>query len=226
MQLTIKQAAQFLEVAEEQLHDWIDQRAIPFSRERDRVRFNEAELLEWSTARGLKASHVLRGAGAAVGPSLERALLLGGIHREVAGTDLAAALRSAVGRLPLSPGTDPEEIVEILLAREAVGSTAVGDGIAIPHARAPIVQNGVDPAVALCSLAQAVDFGAADGRPVHTLFLLATPTVDTHLTLLARLAAALHDPPFRAAVLALAPAAEILAHARRLDDAAAARPSR
>jgi PTS system nitrogen regulatory IIA component len=52
---------------------------------------------------------------------------------------------------------------------------------------------------------------------VHTLFLLVSPTVGMHLRMLARLAAALHDPEFKSAVLRRAPAAEILAHARRLD---------
>jgi len=67
---------------------------------------------------------------------------------------------------------------------------------------------------------QPIDFGARDGKPVHTLFLLATPTVNAHLTMLARLAAALHDPEFKSSVLRRAPASEILAHARRVDDAA------
>ena len=89
--------------------------------------------------------------------------------------------------------------------------------------RAPIVQNGVAPAIALCTFARPIDFGARDGKPVHTLFLLVTPTVSVHLQILARLAAALHDAEFKSAVLGRAPANEILAHARRLD-AAKARP--
>jgi PTS system nitrogen regulatory IIA component len=221
MQLTVQQAARFLEVDERRIHAWIDEGEIPFSREHGRVRFNQAELLEWATARGLRVSHELYAGGAALGPSLAEALALGGVHEGVAAADRAAAIRAAVERLPLGPGADPEMLVEVMLAREAAGSTAVGDGIAIPHVRAPIVQNGVQPAIALCTLVQPVDFGARDGKPVHTLFLLATPTVDVHLQMLARLAAALHDPEFKNAVLRRAPAAEILAHARRLDAAAA-----
>jgi PTS system nitrogen regulatory IIA component len=217
MQLTVKQAAQFLDVAEEQIHAWIDEGEIPFSREHGLVRFNEAELLEWATARRLRPSHA-EGA-----PSLAEALSLGGVHEGLSGADREAALRAAMERMPLGPGMDRETLVEVMLAREAAGSTAVGDGIAIPHVRAPIVQNGVRPAIALCTLAQPVDFGARDGKPVHTLFLLATPTVNAHLQILARLAAALHDREFKSAVLRRAPAAEILAQARRLDAAAKGR---
>ncbi len=220
MQLTVKEAARFLEVPERRIHAWIDEGEIPFSREQGRIRFNQAELLEWATARGLRASHELHAAGAAPAPSLADALSLGGVHEGLAATDRAAAIRAAVSLLPLGAGADPEMLVEVMLAREAAGSTAVGDGIAIPHVRAPIVQHGVQPAIALCTLLQPVDFGARDGKPVHTLFLLATPTVNAHLTMLARLAAALHDTEFKSSVLRRAPASEILAHARRIDDAA------
>jgi nitrogen PTS system EIIA component len=220
MQLTVKEAAQFLNVPEQKVHSWIDDGEIPFSRAHGRIRFNEAELLEWATSRGLRASQELRStADAQAAPGLADALALGGVHEGVTGTDREAAIRAAVERLPLGPGADREMLVEVMLAREAAGSTAVGDGIAIPHVRAPVVQNGVQPAVALCTLARPVDFGARDGKPVHTLFLLVTPTITAHLQILARLAAALHDPEFKAAVLRRAPVEEILAHARRLDAA-------
>jgi nitrogen PTS system EIIA component len=216
MQLNLKQAARFLDVSEEQLHDWIDEQAIPFSREGGLIRFNQAELLEWATARNLRTAQSSEGADA---PSLAAALELGGVHRALSATDRDSAIRAAVGRLPAGPAADPETLVEILLAREAAGTTAVGDGLAIPHVRAPIVQHGARPLIALCTLAQPIDFGARDGKPVHTLFLLATPTVDVHLKLLSRLAAALHDAAFKDAVVRRAPAAEILEHARRVDAA-------
>lgn len=219
MQLTMQQAASFLNVPERQIHVWIDEGEIPFSREQGRIRFNQTELLEWATAHGLRASDQLQTEGDAQPPSLAEALVLGGVHEGVAAADRAAAIRAAVERLPLVPGADPQMLVEVMLAREAAGSTAVGDGIAIPHVRAPIVQNGVAPAIALCTLLQPIDFGARDGKPVHTLFLLVTPTVNIHLQMLARLAAALHDAAFKSAVLRRAPAEEIFAHARRLDTA-------
>ena len=202
MQLTVKEAARFLEVPERQIHAWIDDGAIPFAREQGRIRFNQAELLEWATGRGLRAATVLA-PSAAPGPALADALSRGGVHPGLRAASRDEAVRAAVEALPLPPDADRAMLVEVLLAREAAGSTAVGDGIAIPHVRAPIVQNGVEPAVALCALDAPVEFGARDGKPVHTLFLLAVPTVNAHLMILARLAAALHDAEFKAAVLRL-----------------------
>ncbi len=223
MQLTVQQAASFLDVPERQIYLWLDEGEIPFSREQGRIRFNQTELLEWAMARGVRPSHPFQADGEIQAPGLADALSLGGVHEGLAATDRAAAIRAAVERLPLRPGEDPEMLVDVMLAREAAGSTAVGDGIAIPHVRAPIVRNGVAPAIALCTLVQPIGFGARDGKPVHTLFLLVTPTVSVHLQMLARLAAALHDPEFKSAVLRRAPPEEILAHARRLD-APKARP--
>jgi len=219
MQLTVQQAASFLDVPERQIYRWLDEGEIPFSREQGRIHFNQTELLEWATARGVRPSHPFHADAEMQTPGLADALSLGGVHKGLAATDRAAAIRAAVERLPLRPGEDPDMLVDVMLAREAAGSTAVGDGIAIPHVRAPIVQNGVAPAIALCTLAQPIDFGARDGKPVHTLFLLVTPTVSVHLLMLARLAAALHDREFKSAVLRRAPAEEILAHAHRLDAA-------
>jgi PTS system nitrogen regulatory IIA component len=225
MQLTVKQAAGFLDVPERQLYDWIDGGEIPFSREQGRVHFNQTELLEWATSRGIRASPLQETANERA-PSLADALALGGVHTGLAAEGRDAAIRAAVGFLPLSVATDPELLVEVMLAREHAGSTAIGNGIAIPHVRAPIVENGAAPAIALCTLARPIDYGAADGKPVDTLFLLVTPTVTVHLQMLARLAAALHDPEFKGAVLRRAPKEELLAHARRLDAASKAAPKK
>ncbi|MFI5315170.1 MAG: PTS sugar transporter subunit IIA, partial [Myxococcota bacterium] len=98
--------------------------------------------------------------------------------------------------LDLPERVDREFLYEVLLARENLGSTAVGDGIAIPHVRNPVLLH-VRPAVALCFLEQPISFGALDGKPVEILFVIVTPTSRTHLRLLSRLSAALHDREFR-----------------------------
>src|SRR5438034_985186 len=61
--------------------------------------------------------------------------------------------------------------------REALQSTGVGDGIAIPHVRNPIVLHVSRPMITLCFLERPIDFGALDGKPVHVLFSLISPTV-------------------------------------------------
>src|SRR5438067_6676418 len=112
---------------------------------------------------------------------------------------------------------DREFLYHVLLAREALGSTGIGKGIAIPHVRNPIVLHLSRPMVTLCFLERAVDFGAIDRKPVTTLFTLISPTVRAHLHLLSRLGFALRDPKFKKAVLGQSTREEIVEALRRVE---------
>jgi PTS system nitrogen regulatory IIA component len=191
-------------------------------------RFNRAELLEWATANGVKVSVDLftrfEDDDEPV-PGLADALERGGIFYRLPDTNRDRALRSLVEALPLPAGMDRELLLRLFLAREASASTGIGDGIAIPHVRNPIVLNVADPMVTLCFLEKAVDFGALDGKPVQVLFSVISPTIRGHLQLLSRLSFALHDRKFRGAVRAIAARDVILAEARRVDSAMTAAPA-
>jgi PTS system nitrogen regulatory IIA component len=101
----------------------------------------------------------------------------------------------------------------------------MGDGIAIPHVRSPLVLGVECASITLCFLQRPVEFGALDARPVGILFSMISPTVRFHLQLLSRLAFALHDPEFRAAVLRKAPPEDILTQAQCVDASLAAKAS-
>src|SRR5207247_6599604 len=111
----------------------------------------------------------------------------GGIHHDVPGREPSEALRAVVDRLPLPPHVEREFLATALAAREAMGSTGIGHGIAIPHVRNPILLQVQQPLVSLCLLARPVDFDAIDGEPVHVLFTVISPTVSVHLRMLAEL---------------------------------------
>ncbi len=97
-------------------------------------------------------------------------------------------------------------VLGLLLAREASASTAIGDGIALPHVRNPIVLHVPRPMLTLCFLERPIDFGALDGKPVNVLFSMICPTMRSHLQTLSRLSYALHDEAFKGAVMRQAPA--------------------
>ncbi len=106
-----------------------------------------------------------------------------------------------VSELVASAQTDLNqgEIFESLLARERLGSTALGHGIALPHGRV----EGIDRTVgAFISLSEGVDFDALDGQPVDLLFALIVPpdATEEHLQLLAGLAEMLSDQDLRSAL--------------------------
>ena len=225
MQLTLRDVSRFLEVSEPTVTRWIKQRGLPAQYVGGQFRFNRAELLEWATANRIKVSVELfdrLGGEDEPAASLAEALEAGGVHQRVADGTKERALRALVRLLPLPDGVDRELLLRLFLAREAAASTAVGDGIAIPHVRNPIVLHVERPLVTLCFLERPIDFAALDGKPVRVLFSLVCPTMRSHLQLLSRLSYALHDVAFKAALLREGTRAEILREARRVEAALAA----
>jgi PTS system nitrogen regulatory IIA component len=203
MQLSVKDASAVLNVSPETVYRWVKQNEIPSHTVNDEIRFNRAELLEWATARNIQVSPDLCRAdepGGARLPTLTDALEAGGVEYRVGGADRPSVLRAIVGHLKLPDGVDREFLYQVLLARESLGSTGVGDGVAIPHVRNPLVLHVAEPVVTLSFLENAIDFHAIDGKPVHAFFTLISPTVKIHLHLLSRLGFVLRQPAFKAAL--------------------------
>jgi PTS system nitrogen regulatory IIA component len=150
----------------------------------------------------------------------------GGVHPRLPGTDREGVLRAVVERLPLPPGADRALLLDTLMARERLGSTALGGGMAVPHPRDPIVLRVPAPELAVCYLETPIGFDAPDGRPVDTLFVLVTPSVRDHLRLLAALATALRDPAVRDRIAARAGPEALLAQLEGLEREQAAQRAR
>ena len=96
-------------------------------------------------------------------------------------------------------GLDPAAVAEALQGREALGSTGMGSGIAIPHARLPALAR---PFGLFARLRSALDFDAIDGEKVDLVFLLLLPAeaAGEHLNALACVARRLRAEPVRAAL--------------------------
>jgi PTS system nitrogen regulatory IIA component len=210
------------QVSEKTIYRWITQGILPAYRVNDQYRFNRAEILEWATSRRMNVSAEIFAEPESTAvplPGLVEALQAGGIFYRLGGHDKESVLRAVVETLRLPEEVDREFLFRVLFAREALESTGIGDGIAIPHVRNPIVLHVSRPAITLCFLEQAVDFGALDGKPVSILFSLISPTVRAHLRLLSRLSFALQDSGFKSAVTRHGSRDEILAEARRVEAA-------
>ncbi|MGO4574169.1 PTS sugar transporter subunit IIA [Microvirga sp. 2TAF3] len=111
--------------------------------------------------------------------------------------DKTALLRQLVHHLASRLELDAREVLDAVLRREGLGSTGMGERIAIPHARLDTLDR---PAGALAILAQPVDFDAIDGQRVDTVFLLLLPGTSQigQLNALSCVARRLRDPNLRA----------------------------
>jgi len=220
MQLTLRQAAGYLGVTDATARRWISERGLPVHEVNERLYLNAVELWEWAVEQGVNVSRSLldhaRRAPDAV-PSMSELLRAGGILYDIEAQDKADLLRAFVAQLPLPPEQDRDTLVSVLEAREALGSTGIGDGIAIPHVRNPIVLHIEQPFVTLGLLRHPVDFEAMDGRPVHALFMVVSPTVPVHLRILAQLGFLLRDDHLRALMRSRAAPEEILGRIEMLE---------
>jgi PTS system nitrogen regulatory IIA component len=103
---------------------------------------------------------------------------------------------------------DGQRLLDTLLDREKLGSTGIGEGVAIPHGKVPTLPG------LLASFGRSVpgvDFRAIDGRPTHLFFTLFAPenSAGTHLKALARISRIFKTPAFREAILRAATADDI-----------------
>ena len=103
------------------------------------------------------------------------------------------ALQEIAAKAASLTGQNEKAILEILLQREKLGSTGVGNGVAIPHGKLPKLGNVFG---LFARLERPVDFEALDGQPVDLIFLLLAPegAGADHLKALARVARLLRDP--------------------------------
>lgn len=221
MQLSVRDLVKMFNVSEATVRRWVRQQELPAHRVAGQLRFNHVEVLDWAIARRIKVENgpAVKQADSELFVGLADALQAGGVHYKIPGDDQQSALRSVVSSLPLPEDFDRESLLRLFVAREAIGSTAVGDGIAIPHARRPIVLDVPRSLVTLCFLKRPIAYDAPDGKPVSILFSVISPTVTAHVQLLARLARALHDPGFRLSVVGTTPCETIVREARRIEKA-------
>lgn len=134
----------------------------------------------------------------------KESILLGGTPTsKPEAIDLLIDLQVKGGRI-----ADVEAYKKGILAREEKGSTAIGEGIAIPHAKSEAVKA---PSLAAMTVPDGVDYEALDEEPSNLLFMIAAPNDgDVHLEVLSRLMTILMDEDFRANLLAAKDADEFL----------------
>lgn len=204
MELNLKQVAEIFMVSETEIIKWVNKKNLPAELVADQYRFHRADLLEWAAIENHAFSPTIyakvNGDLTPAGTHLTDALESGGVLQDVAGRDLRSVLTNAMTDLPIPPSVSNADLVELFLARECVGSTAVGGGIAIPHPRQPVLLTVPGALVRLCYLSEPLEIPTPDGEPVDKLFLMVCPTAHEHLQLLARLSALLQNDEVRKAL--------------------------
>ena len=123
---------------------------------------------------------------------------------ELTEKEKSAVLKEMAGQLAGSEsGLDATQILKVLQDREKISTTAIGEGVAIPHGKLPNVQK---VSALFARSLQGVDFASLDGEPTYLFFTLIAPqdAAADHLKALARISRLLKDPDLRRRLLAAA----------------------
>jgi nitrogen PTS system EIIA component len=213
MELKIRDIVGLLQVNEKTVYRWIKEKKIPCYRINHQYRFNRAEINEWILSNKIELSSSLINLGLN-DHNLPKLLENGGITASVPGTSVGEVLTNAVELIRTPPGLKKEDILLALMRREELMPTAIGNGIAIPHPRNPIVTDPNSASVSICYLEHPIDFHALDGMPVRTLFILFTATPRMHLEVLSKISHLCQNDAFLGKLTARAGQDEILTFVR------------
>ena len=205
MDLKIKDVAELLNVSETTIRRWLADGKIPAYRMNHQYRFSRIEIENWILNCKLKSSANSPFQEKQIYPAetegkeeassrkgmqhfcLYRAVHQGDVLHDVPGATKEDVIRETTKRIAQSLNVDAEVLSELLLDREKLMPTALNNEIAVPHTR-DFLRKGPLDMVFLVYPNQPLDYGALDGKPVHTLFFLFASNDKGHLQLLAKLA--------------------------------------
>jgi PTS system nitrogen regulatory IIA component len=148
---------------------------------------------------------------------LMSALRLGSVIPRLKAHTPREAMTEMVERADLPPELDRARLLQLLLEREALSSTGVGNGIALPHPNAQELAPGAAPRILVGLPRRPIEWGSFDQQPVDTICVLVCASGDVHLELLGGLARALNDPELRRLLQQRASRKRILGRFEELD---------
>lgn len=124
----------------------------------------------------------------------------GGVFKDVEGSTPQEIYAKVCKMIDLPDGMTSDTVYNALCAREAVLSTAVGNGIALPHARSPIMRDESEQRICVVYLKNPIDMKAPDERDVFVMFILLAHNSQIHLKVLSSLASLFRDFRFKKAL--------------------------
>lgn len=206
MDLKIRDVADLLNVSETTIRRWISDGKIPNYRINQHYFFSRTEIENWVISHKFAKNNETppftqqknvdpltiveerpRSTGGSKQFSLFRAIHKGDVLHHLKGETKEEIIRAAMKKVAKTLLVDAEVMTDLLLDRESLMPTALNNGIGVPHTRDSLLNSHHDVVVTVF-LDQPLEYGALDGKPVHTLFFLFACEDKRHLHLLAKIA--------------------------------------
>ncbi len=192
MVLSIDDLCQCFGVSAGTVERWGRQGKIPSSTKNGQLWFRRKDIEKWADSQNIKLDRPGRQPHSSRDPqtTLAQAFKNGQVCRDIQGTDKTALIQNCIDAMDIIPQNFKRDLKERILERETAMSTGMGNGIAVPHPREPLVYLPCS-AIVTCIPEVPVDFGALDGKPVNILFFLLSNALAHHLPLLSGLSGCL-----------------------------------
>lgn len=185
---------------EKDILNLIKKKEVPFQTINDKLLFNKQRMVEWALSRNLPIN-------------ISGDKKMSEYHVDTLNTILDqnsffydcrlsenSYIEQMVNLIELEKNVDKGIIVQLLKNREELMSTAIGNGISLPHPRIPLMVGRYKPIINFFFTEKPLELKSLDGKPVHTFILLISQTIKQHLSLLAHLSFLLSKETFRFAL--------------------------
>lgn len=140
----------------------------------------------------------------------------GGVFKDVEGSSPEEIYKKITEMINLPAGLPAETVYNALCDREKIMSTAVGNGIALPHARIPLLKDEGDQRICVIYLKNPIDMNAPDERKVFVMFIILSANQHSHLQVLSDLVQLFQKKEFKKLLEQNASEAELLNAIRNL----------
>lgn len=201
-ELDLAATSELLGVPTQAVARWVRKGVLPSVTRSGKSYFDRDQVEGWAKKMGMrirepKSRGGFEGQSESGGHPILAAIHKGGLVPALPGSTVKEVLDALVHAIPLPDGLAPEELLRLLCEREKLGTTGVGDGVAMPHPRQPLSAYLTEPRIYIARLQEPVNFSAMDGQPVSLVLLILSCSLKNHLNTLSQVVHLLRTPKLR-----------------------------
>jgi nitrogen PTS system EIIA component len=201
-ELDLAATSDLLGVPTQAVARWVRKGVLPSVTRSGKSFFDRGQVEAWAKKMGMRIREPKGRSGydnqvESTGHPVLAAIHKGGLVPALPGGTVKEVFEALVESIPLPEGLQPDELLRLLCEREKLGTTGVGDGVAMPHPRQPLSTYLSEPRIYIARLRDPVNFSAMDGQPVSLVLLILSCSLKNHLNTLSQVVHLLRTPKLR-----------------------------